>query len=251
VICAMLNYLRESVGGSLECRASLRQAKWKVKSNKEPRMGNSNRRDFMKSSAVRPGYRLSPLPRWRSGSATPNERIRVAMVGLGGRMRSHIGSLGAMAATDNVEIAAICDCDQRKLDGAVKSYPELAGLKLKTFTDQRKLFRRPVDRRRQFLHPGSLARVANHFGPARGQGRVCGEAATWCIWEGRKMVEAARKYGRMVQAGTQNRSSPNVREGMQKLQRRRDRQSLHGPRGDLQNARQISASTAPARCRKA
>ena len=40
---------------------------------------------------------------------------------------------------------------------------------------------------------------------------------TWCIWEGRKMVEAARKYGRMVQIGTQNRSSPNVREGMQKL----------------------------------
>jgi predicted dehydrogenase len=40
---------------------------------------------------------------------------------------------------------------------------------------------------------------------------------TWCIAEGRKMVEAARKYKRMVQIGTQNRSSPNVVEGMQKL----------------------------------
>ena len=37
------------------------------------------------------------------------------------------------------------------------------------------------------------------------------------IFEGRKMVEAARKYGRIVQTGTQCRSSPNIREGIQKL----------------------------------
>jgi predicted dehydrogenase len=32
------------------------------------------------------------------------------------------------------------------------------------------------------------------------------------IWEGRQMVAAARKYGRMVQVGTQNRSSPLLRQ---------------------------------------
>ena len=42
------------------------------------------------------------------------------MVGLGGRMRSHIGSLAAIAKQDNVEIAAICDCDQSKLDAAAQ-----------------------------------------------------------------------------------------------------------------------------------
>jgi len=41
--------------------------------------------------------------------------------------------------------------------------------------------------------------------------------ATHNIWEGRKMIEAARKYRRMVQIGTQNRSSPNVMEGIRKL----------------------------------
>ena len=41
--------------------------------------------------------------------------------------------------------------------------------------------------------------------------------ATHDLWEGRKMVEAARKYQRMVQIGTQNRSSPNVMEGIRRL----------------------------------
>ncbi len=55
---------------------------------------------------------------------------------------------------------------------------------------------------------------------------------SWCIWEGRKMVEAARKYRCMVQVGTQNRSSPNVVEGMQKLR--------EGLIGKLYMARAIS-----------
>lgn len=38
------------------------------------------------------------------------------------------------------------------------------------------------------------------------------------IWEGRKMVEAARKYGRIVQHGTQIRSSAAIQEGMHKIQ---------------------------------
>ena len=57
------------------------------------------------------------------GQRGANDRIRVGMVGLGGRMHSHIGSLAAIAQSDNVEIAAICDCDQSKLDGATQDLP--------------------------------------------------------------------------------------------------------------------------------
>ena len=38
------------------------------------------------------------------------------------------------------------------------------------------------------------------------------------IWEGRKMVEAARKYNRIVQAGTQHRSCPAVKEAARDIQ---------------------------------
>jgi predicted dehydrogenase len=44
------------------------------------------------------------------------------------------------------------------------------------------------------------------------------------LFEGRKMVEAARKHRRIVQHGTQCRSSPNIREGIQKL-----REGVIGP----------------------
>ena len=103
-------------------------------------MHDSTRRGFLKSSAAVAGAAAFAAPAIAKSTSSANDRIRVAMVGLGGRMHSHIGSLAAIAQTDNVEIAAICDCDQGKLDTAGKSYPELAELKLKTYTEQRKLF---------------------------------------------------------------------------------------------------------------
>ena len=181
-------------------------------------MGQVNRRDFMKSSAtVAAGTATFALPTVMLGQRGANERIRVGMVGLGGRMHSHIGSLAAMAQSDNVEIAAICDCDQSKLDGAVQSYPGLAGLKLKTYTEQRKLFDDKSIDAVSFATQDHWHTLQTIWACQAGKDVYVEKPPTWCIWEGRKMVEAARKYQRMVQVGTQNRSSPNVREGMQKL----------------------------------
>jgi predicted dehydrogenase len=172
----------------------------------------------MKSSAtVAAGTATFVLPTVMLGQRGANERIRVGMVGLGGRMHSHIGSLAAMAQSDNVEIAAICDCDQSKLDGAIQSYPGLAGLKLKTYTEQRKLFDDKSIDAVSFATQDHWHALQTIWACQAGKDVYVEKPPTWCIWEGRKMVEAARKYQRMVQIGTQNRSSPNVREGMQKL----------------------------------
>jgi len=181
-------------------------------------MDPANRRDFLKTSAAA-GAAVSALslPAVVLGQRGANDRIRIGMVGLGGRMQSHIGSLATMAKTDNVEIAAICDCDQSKLDSAAKSYPDLEGLKLKTYTDQRKLFDdRSIDAV-SFATQDHWHALQTIWACQAGKDVYVEKPPTWCIWEGRKMVEAARKYQRMVQIGTQNRSSPNVREGMQKL----------------------------------
>ncbi len=141
----------------------------------------------------------------------------MGLVGLGGRMHSHIGSLAVIAQSDNVEIAAICDCDQSKLDGAGRSYPELAGLKPKTYTDQRKLFDDRSINAVSFATQDHWHALQTIWACQAGKDVYVEKPSTWCVWEGRKMVEAARKHQRMVQIGTQNRSSPNVREGMQKL----------------------------------
>jgi predicted dehydrogenase len=150
-------------------------------------------------------------------SLNANDRVRVGMVGLGGRMHSHIGSLAKIAKESNVEIAAICDCDQSRLDAAPKQYPGLAGLKLTKYKEQRKLFEDKSIDAVSFSTQDHWHALQTIWACQAGKDVYVEKPPTWCIWEGRKMVEAARKYNRMVQIGTQNRSSPNVMEGMQKL----------------------------------
>ncbi len=178
-------------------------------------MANTSRRTFLKSSAAIAGAVAAPAV--VLGQRGANDRIRVGLVGMGGRMHSHVGSLAGIAKSDNVEIAAICDCDRSKLDAAAKGYPELEGLKLAVYTDQRKLFDdRSIDAV-SFATQDHWHALQTIWACQAGKDVYVEKPPTCCIWEGRKMVEAARKYGRMVQIGTQNRSSPYIIEGIQKL----------------------------------
>jgi predicted dehydrogenase len=179
-------------------------------------MAHSNRRDFLKSSATA-GASLLAVPAIARSAQSANDRIRIGLVGLGGRMHYHIANLAQMAQDGNVEIAAICDCDQAKLDGAVKSYPQLAGKKLTVYNDQRKLFDDKSIDAVSFATQDHWHALQTIWACQAGKDVYVEKPATHDIWEGRKMVEAARKYQRMVQIGTQNRSSPNVVEGIKKL----------------------------------
>ncbi|MDD4270408.1 MAG: Gfo/Idh/MocA family oxidoreductase [Thermoguttaceae bacterium] len=176
----------------------------------------TTRRTFLKSSATA-GIAAFAAPAVAMNVRGANERIRVGLVGLGGRMRSHIGSLTVLSQPENVEIAAICDCDQTKRDNAVKAYPDLEGLKLKTYSEQRKLFDDKDIDAVSFSTQDHWHALQTIWACQAGKDVYVEKPPTWCIWEGRQMVRAARKYGRMVQIGTQNRSTPNIREGMQQL----------------------------------
>ncbi len=193
-------------------------------------MQEPNRRKFLKASAtVAAGATLLTSP----AVARPlgaNQRVRVGLLGLGGRMRSHVTSLAEMA-NENVEIAAICDCDQKKLDGAEKTYPELAGKRLTRYTDMRKMFEdKSIDAVSITLGDRWHA-LSTIWACQAGKHVYVEKPGTHNLFEGRQMVAAARKYGRMVQHGTQNRSSPNIMEGIRKLK--------EGILGDLYMARGI------------
>jgi len=177
-------------------------------------MSGANRREFLQKSAAA-GAAAFAVPAIVARAAGANERIRVGLLGLGGRMSSHIGSLAKM--TDEVDLVAICDCDDEKLASPEKRYPDLAGKKLKVFKDLRKMYEdRDIDAVSISTqdHWHALQTI---WACQAGKHVYVEKPPTWSIWEGRKMVEAARKYQRMVQIGTQNRSSPNVVEGMRKL----------------------------------
>lgn len=177
-------------------------------------MASTNRRGFLQASAAA-GATAFAAPAIVARAAGANERVRVGLVGLGGRMSSHIGSLVAMK--DEVDIVALGDCDEEKLATAEKRYPDLAGKKLKVFRDQRTLFDDKEIDAVSFSTQDHWHALQTIWACQAGKHVYVEKPPTWCIWEGRKMVEAARKYKRMVQIGTQNRSSPNVVEGMRKL----------------------------------
>ena len=84
-------------------------------------MPSSNRRQFLQSSAAAAGASVMAAPAVASSRLSANDRIRVGLVGLGGRMRAHVACLAAMAESDNVEIVAIADCDEGKLKTVEKS----------------------------------------------------------------------------------------------------------------------------------
>jgi predicted dehydrogenase len=178
-------------------------------------MPNSNRREFLKSSAVATTAALA-VPAIARAQGSPNDRVRVGLVGLGGRMSSHVAALAQMDK-ENVEIVAICDCDQDRLGSAADRYPGLAGKKLTTYTEQRKLFDDKAIDAVSFATQDHWHALQTIWACQAGKDVYVEKPATHNIWEGRKMVEAARKYGRMVQIGTQNRSSPNVMEGIRQL----------------------------------
>jgi len=177
-------------------------------------MSPSNRRQFLQTTTAAGALAATPVV--ARAALQANDRIRIGLVGLGGRMTAHVRAL-AQLADQNVEIAAVCDCDQSKLDSATQRYPELAGKKLAVYSDLRKL-----------LDDQSIDAISNGMGDRwhalstiwacqAGKHVYVEKPGTHNLFEGRQMVAAARKYDRMVQHGTQNRSSGNIVEGIEKL----------------------------------
>ncbi len=193
-------------------------------------MPDTVRRQFLKTTATAAGTALAAAPAVAQTPRSPNDTIRVGLLGMGGRMRAHVTALLQMAE-ENVEIVAICDCDQSQLDLALVRYPELKEKKVKQYSDMRKMFDDP-----------SIDVISNALGDRwhalstiwacqAGKDVYVEKPGTHNLFEGRQMVAAARKYDRMVQHGTQNRSSPNIMEGIAKLK--------EGVIGDVYMARGI------------
>jgi predicted dehydrogenase len=174
-------------------------------------MQNSNRRDFLKNSAA-----LFGAPAIAGPGLAANDRIRVAVIGLRGRGRELIGSFYDLAK-DNVEIVALCDVDQSVLSQRTAEYEQMSGKKVRTFTDMRKVFADKSIDAVGFATPNHWHALGTIWACQAGKDVYVEKPGSHTIFEGRKVVEAARKYNRIVQHGTQNRSSPNIVEAVQKL----------------------------------
>ncbi len=181
-------------------------------------MPRGNRRDFLCRVSTA-GAVWGVAPALARSVRSPNDRLRVAVAGLGGRGRHSLcGAIYQLAKEENVEIAGLSDCDQRRMEAAAKDVEQQMGLRPILAVDIRQLLEDKTIDAVMLATPNHWHALQTIWACQAGKDVYVEKPASHNVAEGRKMVEAARKYGRMVQVGTQCRSSPKIREGIAKLQ---------------------------------
>jgi predicted dehydrogenase len=180
-------------------------------------MRHFSRRDFLLSSAAAAAAAAVPdaaralEPRRRAG---PNDVLRVAVAGVKGRGMGHVG---ALAKQQDVHIAAIVDIDERVIDSAMKQAEKSSGKKPAYHKDFRKMLEdKSIDAVSIATtnHTHSLFAV---WALQAGKHVYVEKPVSHNVWEGRKVVEASRKYSKLCQTGTQCRSSKGLQEAMKFL----------------------------------
>ena len=182
------------------------------------------RRNFLEGS-ISAGLALG-MPRLLLGgesrSGSPNEAVNLAIIGLGST--TAVGGVGGrghqlierLREIPGVNIVALCDADQAHLDREVEAARSRGG-KPAAYRDPREVFDdKSVDAVVVAL-PNHWHALATVWACQAGKDVYVEKPFSYDLWEGRQMVAAAEKYGRMVQVGTQNRSSRFLRGVFERL----------------------------------
>ena len=170
--------------------------------NQRPATGQSSRRQFLGAAASTVAGALSaPLlvssRALAAGRTGANDRIRVGAIGVGGRANLLLQQL-----PESAQIVALCDCN----------LPRAEAFKAKThatypvYQDYRKLLdRKDVDA--VIVATGEFQRVVPCIHACQAGKDVYAEKPlTLYVREGRALVNAVRRYDRVLQVGSQQRS---------------------------------------------
>jgi len=177
-----------------------------MSTRKTSEMNRTTRRTFAQASA------LTALAATRVWGA--NDRINVAVIGVGRRGQDHIKGY---ANQPDAHIYALCDVDQANLERSQAHAKQLTGEAPKGFKDMREVFAdKQVDAVSMPL-PNHWHALATVWACQAGKDVYVEKPACHDPYEGKQMVAAARKYGRMVQVGSQGRSAAHKIKAVQLL----------------------------------
>jgi predicted dehydrogenase len=139
------------------------------------------------------------------------ERIRIAVIGVHGRGRDHIAAFQGLR---NVEVALLCDPDEKVLRERAGQFHRRYGREPETCVDLRRVLERKDIDAVSIATPNHWHALAAIWACQAGKDVYVEKPAAHTIFEGRKLVEAARKYRRIVQHGVQLRSSLALQEAV-------------------------------------
>jgi predicted dehydrogenase len=180
-------------------------------------MARQSRRAFLKTSTAAAAASFAAPAIIQAQNL--HNRPRVAVVGMGGRAQAHTESLLELEqeGSSGCDLVAVCDCEQGKLQKVVEVLEKKSGHKITGYDDMRRVFDDKSIDAVTFATPNHWHSLCAIWCCQAGKDVYVEKPGSHNIFEGRKMVEAARKYGRIVQHGTQCRSSANIIEGIKKL----------------------------------
>ncbi len=173
---------------------------------------SQNRRDFLKRTAFAAGvspFLANGFPAvargWREDS--PNEKVRFACIGVGGKGDSDTNDAGSHG-----EIIALCDVDSRTLGKKAEKFPNA-----KKYSDYRKLLEELGNKIDAVTvsTPDHTHAPASIMAMRMGKHCFCQKPLTWSIEEARLMRTLAREKNLCTQMGNQGTADGGFRTGVE------------------------------------
>lgn len=161
------------------------------------------RRSYLKSTAATAGA-LTILPAGLARGYAANEKVNVGIIGSGGRGGANLH--GVAAQKDAVNVAALCDVDRGRLDGAARRFPDA-----KRYVD----FRELLDSEKNLdavvvSTPDHCHAPASVRAMKQGLHCYCEKPLTWNVHEARVMTEVAKQKNLSTHMGTPSRGAEST-----------------------------------------
>jgi predicted dehydrogenase len=176
----------------------------------------ANRRVFIKQSLTAAASLAASSPLAAASYSRilgSNDAIRVGVVGLRSKGAQHVDVFRDLPG---VRVVALCDVDSNILEKEALKFRG-AEHEVKTYRDVRRLLEQDSVDAVVIATPNHWHALMGIWACQAGKDVYLEKPVSHNIWEGRRLVEAARRYDRIVQAGTQNRSDTGFLEALDYL----------------------------------
>jgi predicted dehydrogenase len=165
-----------------------------------------NRRNFISSiSLAATGARRT---------VAANDKVNVAIVGTGSRGQNHVSDF---IRRRDANLVAVCDVDTAQTERAAEAYYRARNSRPRIYQDKRRLFEaRDVDAV-IICTPNHWHALAGIWACEAGKDAYVEKPVSYNVFEGERLIAAARRHSRIVQGGMQRRSSQHKKRAIQLL----------------------------------
>ena len=144
-----------------------------------------------------------------------NDRVNVVIVGLGGRGSNH---LNIYSKLPEAHVTGLCDVNQPARERSQATLLKNTGEKAKEYVDMREAFADPQVEAVSIATPNHWHALASIWAMKAGKDVYCEKPACYNIYEGQRMLQVARETNKMLQIGSQHRSTPFKMKAMEAIQ---------------------------------